>query len=148
MPLTAKGEAILHHLTQEYGPDKAKQVLYAGQNSGRFTGIDSVGHRLDVIMADCARLSARMDALVEGKKTPEEPYGTQNEYADPGYQADKKKRYPLGSEEEIRAAWNYVHKSRDADKYSPEHLKTIKARIVKAWREKIGKDGPPEASER
>ncbi len=41
MPLTAKGEEILANLTKEYGAEKAKEVLYAGKNSGKFTGIDS-----------------------------------------------------------------------------------------------------------
>lgn len=40
MPLTSKGEEILTALTKEYGAEKGKQVLYAGKNSGKFTGID------------------------------------------------------------------------------------------------------------
>jgi uncharacterized protein len=41
MPLTRKGQEILAALLKEYGSEeKAKEVLYAGKNSGRFTGID------------------------------------------------------------------------------------------------------------
>lgn len=42
MPLTEKGEKILANLEKEYGKEKAKEVLYAGKNSGRFTGIDKM----------------------------------------------------------------------------------------------------------
>ena len=40
MPLTAKGKEILANLKKEYGSEKkAKEVLYAGENKGTFTGI-------------------------------------------------------------------------------------------------------------
>jgi hypothetical protein len=40
MPLTSKGREILSNLEKEYGSEKkAKQVLYAGENKGTFTGI-------------------------------------------------------------------------------------------------------------
>jgi len=41
MPLTKKGEKIRSALQAEYGKSKGKQILYAGKNSGRFTGIDA-----------------------------------------------------------------------------------------------------------
>ena len=34
---------------------------------------------------------------------------------------------------------------RDYEKYDSADLKTIEDRIVKAWKEKINPDGPPEA---
>ncbi|HEX3884756.1 MAG TPA: DUF6582 domain-containing protein [Stellaceae bacterium] len=76
----------------------------------------------------------------------DKPYG-EVEYADPGHQEDGKKRYPVDTVEHIRAAWNYIHKPKNAKKYSADHLKEIKAKIVAAWKEKIDKDGPPEASD-
>lgn len=60
-----------------------------------------------------------------------EPYGDVS-YADPGYQDDKKKRYPLDSEAHCRAAWSYINQSGNAGKYSPEQLKRIKSRIKAA----------------
>lgn len=42
MPLTSKGQAILKSLQAEYGAEKGESVLYAGKNSGRFTGIDGM----------------------------------------------------------------------------------------------------------
>ena len=62
---------------------------------------------------------------------PKEPYGDV-QYADPGYQADGKKRYPLDSEEHCRAAWSYINMPKNAEKYTPEQLKKIKARIQTA----------------
>ncbi|MGH7102650.1 MAG: DUF6582 domain-containing protein [Acetobacteraceae bacterium] len=78
------------------------------------------------------------------EKADKKPYGDV-EYADPGYQADKQKRYPIDTEEHIRAAWNYIHQARNADKYSAEQVASIKRRIVAAWKVKIGEDGPTEA---
>lgn len=61
------------------------------------------------------------------------------EFADP-----VNNKYPLDTEEHIRASWNYFHMPRDYDKYNEADRKTIKARIIKAWKEKINPDGPPE----
>jgi phage head maturation protease len=71
------------------------------------------------------------------------PYGDV-EYADPGHRADKKARYPVDTEEHIRAAWSYVHKKKNEAKYSPADLASVKAKIVSAWKSKIDKSGPPE----
>jgi phage head maturation protease len=68
-----------------------------------------------------------------------EPYGPASEahYADPGYQADKKKRYPLASDREIHAAWSYINMPKNAAKYTPEQVALIKGRI-KAAAKRIG----------
>src|SRR5262249_24580584 len=54
------------------------------------------------------------------------PYGDV-QYADPGYQADKKKRYPIDTVVHIRAAWNYINNTVNATKYTDDQLKRIKA---------------------
>jgi phage head maturation protease len=72
------------------------------------------------------------------------PYGDV-EYADPGHQADKKKRYPIDNEDHIRAAWSYINKPKNGAKYNSEHLAGIKSRIVSAWKKHIHQDGPPAA---
>ena len=69
---------------------------------------------------------------------PKEPYGDV-EYADPGYQEDGKKRYPLDSEEHCRAAWSYINMPKNAEKYTPEQLAEIKGKI-KAALKKYGVD--------
>ncbi len=74
------------------------------------------------------------------------PYGDV-EYADPGLQEDKKKRYPLDTEAHIRAAWSYIGMDKNASKYEADQVKTIKGKIVAAWKDKIDKEGPPAAKE-
>jgi len=61
----------------------------------------------------------------------QKPYGDVA-YADPGYQADGKKRYPIDTEEHCKAAWSYINQASNASKYSPEHLAAIKGRIKSA----------------
>ena len=69
------------------------------------------------------------------------------DYADPGYQADSKPRYPIDSERHIRAAWIYINKPKNAARYAADQLKQIKAKIIAAWTEKIGIGGPPSADD-
>src|SRR5262245_7564414 len=68
-------------------------------------------------------------AYADSKK----PYGDVT-YADPSDRADKKKRYPLDSEEHCRAAWSYINMPKNAAKYSAEDLAKIKAKIKAAGR--------------
>ena len=68
------------------------------------------------------------------------------EYADPGYQDDKKRRYPIDTEKHIRAAWSYINKPKNAGKYSNDELKRIKNKIIAAWKDKIDSEGPPSAA--
>ena len=75
-----------------------------------------------------------------------EPYGDV-EYADPGLQADKKKRYPLDTEKHIRSAWSYIGQEKNAGKYESDQVSDIKGKIVAAWKKEIDKDGPPAAKE-
>lgn len=73
------------------------------------------------------------------------PYG-KTKYADPGYQKDKQKRYPIDTERHIRAAWNYIHKTKNAGEYTSGQLSKIKSRIISAWKKHIDSKGPPEAT--
>jgi HK97 family phage prohead protease len=71
-----------------------------------------------------------------GKSANKKPYGDV-EYADPGYQADGKKRYPLDSKKHIRAAWGYINQKDNADKYTASQLASIKSKI-KAAMSRVG----------
>lgn len=53
-------------------------------------------------------------------------------YADPGYQSDKKPRYPLNSAKRVRSAWSYINNADNAGKYTSAQLKRIKGRIKTA----------------
>ena len=65
-------------------------------------------------------------AMADTKK----PYGDVP-YADPGYQADGKKRYPLTADK-VQAAWSYINQADNARKYTAEQLALIKGRIKAA----------------
>lgn len=69
--------------------------------------------------------SARAASDTGAKK---KPYGDVT-YADPGYQRDGVKRYPVDTKEHALAAWSYINQAKNAGKYSPEHLKAVKGRI-------------------
>ena len=86
-----------------------------------------------------AKVAARDDT---SPKEGEDKYGDVK-FADP-----KNKKYPIDTEQHIRAAWNYINKEKNAAKYSAEDVKSIKDKIVAAWKAKISKDGPPSAAEK
>lgn len=67
------------------------------------------------------------DAPGDGSK----PYGNVN-YADPGYQKDKKKRYPLDTKKHAKAAWGYINQAANAAKYTASQLSSIKSKIKSA----------------
>lgn len=72
MPLTEKGHEILASMEKTYGPEKAKQVLYASKNAGKITGIDSFDPHaacddVDVEAAmDSLRNDAKLDSILSG----------------------------------------------------------------------------------
>lgn len=84
-----------------------------------------------------AKIAKRPDV---DPKEGEDKYG-KVEYADP-----KNKKYPLDTAKHIRAAWSYIHMPKNAAKYSDEDVKAIKAKIVAAWKDKIG--GEPDEAEK
>jgi HK97 family phage prohead protease len=123
--------------------------------------------KLDQGLREAAALIARAEQIdpAEKKKKPEpdkepdaddddkaasddgdgdKPYGNVK-YADPGYQADGKKRYPIDTEDHIRAAWSYINKEKNCGKYSASQCSSIKRRIVSAWKSTIDPKGPPSA---
>ena len=52
--------------------------------------------------------------------TPKEPYGSDIEYADPGFRKDGIKRYPLDTPEHVRAAASYFGAAKNRDEYTAE----------------------------
>ncbi len=64
-------------------------------------------------------------------KDSSKPYGNVV-YADPGYQSDGKRRFPLDSEQHCRAANLHINQKGNSSKYTADQLVTIKARIKSA----------------
>lgn len=76
-------------------------------------------------------LGVDADRMIMLSQDPKKPYGDVT-YADPGYQSDGKKRYPLDSEDHCQAAWKYINKQANAAKYSADQLAKIKVKIKAA----------------
>src|SRR5271170_795579 len=103
------------------------------------------GSGVDLIAAARTAIATAEGALEKAQSKAagsEAPYG-EVDYADPGSQPDGKKRYPIDTEQHIRAAWNFINRPSNARRYTATQLDTIKARIIAAWKQKIDKDGPP-----
>ena len=87
--------------------------------------------------ADGRQNRGTSDTLLEGQK--------ELNYADPGYQSDGKRRYPIDTERHIRAAWNYINRPSNAQRYTVDQVGRIRAAIIAAWKGKIDVEGPPSA---
>lgn len=74
-----------------------------------------------------------------------EPYGDVV-YADPGYQDDKKKRYPLDTEAHARAALSYFSMPKNREGYTAEQVSAMMGRIKAACR-KFGIEVDDDSSE-
>jgi len=73
------------------------------------------------------------------------PKEGEKKYGDAKFADMKNKKYPLDTDKHIRAAWAYIHMPKNSKKYDMADVKTIKARIVEAWKAMIDKAGPPSA---
>jgi hypothetical protein len=73
------------------------------------------------------------------------PYGSVR-YADPGYQSDKVKRYPIDTKAHAKAAWSYINQPDNQKSYTPAQLKRIRARIKGAL-QKFGVNVSTESTE-
>jgi HK97 family phage prohead protease len=94
------------------------------------SGADSEPVPDPIPRADETPLEARAMGTKQDTK-PKTPYGNVT-YADPGYQKDKKKRYPIDTKEHVKAAWSYISQSDNASSYSAQQLASIKGRIKSA----------------
>ena len=103
--------------------------------SARFTLVKADGTEEDRELV--GKVAAREDVKsAEGEK----------KYGDVKFADAKNKKYPIDTEEHIRAAWNYINKPANSGKYSTADAKSIKAAIVAAWKKTIDKEGPPSAA--
>lgn len=78
-------------------------------------------------------------ALKSGKPAAAPTKAPSGSYADPGYQDDKAKRYPIDTKAHAKAAWSYINQAKQAKNYTAAQLKRIKGRI-KAALKKFGVD--------
>jgi hypothetical protein len=57
------------------------------------------------------------------------------EYGDVKFADETNKKYPIDTEEHVRAAWSYINHKDNAAKYDKDEVQTIKNRIKKAAKE-------------
>ena len=98
------------------------------ESSGRVLIYESVQEALVTAAIDEASAPAPADT--------KKPYGDVP-YADPGYQKDGKKRYPVDTKAHAKSAWSYVGQADNARLYTAAQLKRVKGRIKAA----LGKFG-------
>jgi hypothetical protein len=54
------------------------------------------------------------------------------EYGDVQFADPTNNKYPIDSEEHVRAAWSYINKKANAAKYDADEVEAIKGRIKRA----------------
>jgi HK97 family phage prohead protease len=79
----------------------------------------------------CGEVRAEEDRGGDAPGDGAKPYGNVD-YADPGYQSDKKKRYPLDTKKHAKAAWAYISKAKNAGAYTASQLASVKSKIKAA----------------
>jgi hypothetical protein len=104
------------------GPEDTLDNDNPGKNDGKPTKVPKDSSK--------GKGAIDLDEELKNKK----PYGDV-EYADP-----KNGKYPIDTEEHIRAAWNYINKGN-----AEGDVPAIKAKIIAAWKKKIDPAGPPSA---
>jgi hypothetical protein len=99
--------------------------------------------RFTLVKADGSEVEMGFEKVAARADT--DPKEGEKKYGDVKFADEKNKKYPIDTEKHIRAAWNYINKAKNAAKYDAEDLKTIKGKIIAAWKKKIDKEGPPSA---
>jgi len=157
MPL---GDIVNNELTLNFHAIYAAAALISGAHGGLPAVSEQDKNHLRNIITDIYRVMAEEfnDPSIrapwdrpenEGQQfamadNAKEPYGDVK-YADPGYQSDKKKRYPIDTVEHARAAWSYINQAGNASRYSDEQLQQIRSRIQAALK-KFGVSTSEEAA--
>jgi len=116
--------------TDSYDQECVNKVLSANAVELRKT-MDIVKSQLGEVL----ELARRNDVSDAEKKHAKKEYG------DVTYADAENNKYPIDTEEHIRAAWNYIHQERNAAKYS-DNGAAIKKKILAAWKRVIGGEPP------
>lgn len=62
---------------------------------------------------------------------------------DPLYADPINRLYRIETVPEIRRAWAYINMTRNKSQYTEDAYVRVRNRIIKAWQQKINRDGPP-----
>jgi len=66
------------------------------------------------------------------KRDDTNPKEGENKYGDVKFADTTNNKYPIDTEEHVRAAWNYINHKDNAAKYDKDEVETIKGRIKTA----------------
>ena len=66
------------------------------------------------------------------KRDDVNPAEGERKYGDVAFADPVNNKYPIDSEEHVRAAWSYINHKDNADKYDADEAETIKGRIKRA----------------
>jgi len=78
-------------------------------------------------------MDERYPVEIEGEERAEDDGDDHySQYGDVEYADKKNHKYPVDTKAHAKAAWSYINMPKNAAKYSPEELKTIKGRIKAA----------------
>ena len=135
--VTVRVEAALYEVSLVGFPAYPGALVGGVRSADRpAVSVDVMARRLDLVLAQAWPDLASIRAA--SKEDAKGPHGDVV-YADPGYQEDGKKRYPLDTEKHVRAAWSYINQAKNQKPYTPEQLAKIKSKIKAAAR-KLGID--------
>lgn len=118
--------------------------------SAQFTVVKADGaeelRKFDVESGDEALRKWHEDSLAKiAARAGVNPKAGDEKYGDVKFADPENKKYPIDTPAHIRAAWNYINKPHNAGKYSGTDARSIKAKIVAAWKKQIDPEGPPSA---
>jgi len=111
--------------------------------TARFTLVKADGSEVEQAFSSTGLKPVPLDKVAAREEV--DPRAGEKKYGDVKFADEKNKKYPIDTEKHIRAAWNYLNKEKNAARYAAKDLKTIKDKIIAAWKEKIDQDGPPSA---
>ena len=66
------------------------------------------------------------------KRDDVDPERGEAEYGDVKFADPTNNKYPIDTEEHVRAAWSYINHKDNASKYDRDEIETIKSRIKRA----------------
>lgn len=75
-----------------------------------------------------------LDGAIKSKAKREDvnPKEGERKYGDVTFADPTNKKYPIDTEEHVRAAWSYINMPKNAAKYSSSEVSAIKGRIKSA----------------
>jgi hypothetical protein len=124
----SKSKKQVGYLLSDASPltEEQKKKLKEELHSGKVKVKDEKGE--DIV--DIAKFLEEIEKVAE--RSDVNPDEGKKEYGDVNFADAKNKKYPLDSEQHVRAAWSYINMPKNAAKYSSGDVATIKAKIKAA----------------